>query len=549
MAVLAFEALSFGREFRDDAMVRQQAPHSRRPASLPDEAWPHALFAALELFAHDAELEAVLEPLRQAIDTTAPGWRCRVEIFQNPLDSSRAVRDATLRSIAAQGISGRQPEFISLNNVKRPTLVAPLFATDHHVVGALVLEAGTEDLEPPAFDDALIGLCRLMALFAEDRGALSTQADQDALLRAVADAVPDALIMVDSAGAILSFNAAAETLFGWASDDILGKPVSWIVPDPDGGEETHPLAHFCRRGLHSLLVDRTRFDAVTHEGRLFPVEISVSEVRRSGERRFVGAVRDLTERLEREERLSALGREAEDAARLSAIGEMAASIAHEVNQPLTAIGNYIDAALLKLRAEAGADGGTVELLERARQMVHDGGEVVRRVRRLTQRGVAQFEPLDVDEVVDDTLEHFEPAFRRTRIRLLRERGPAPCHANIDRIQIQQLVSNLLRNAIDAVDGRQPRDVLVSTRLCAEEINLVVEDTGPGVPAEKRGELFQSFTTWRADGLGLGLAISRRIAEAHNGSISYEDVPGGGARFVVRMPLQGGQDGCQSPERS
>jgi two-component system sensor kinase FixL len=509
---------------------------SRKRGHTDASEWPRALFASLELFAHDADLHAVLEPIRCAIEHQIPGWRCRIRRFEAVDVGAEKVEDDALKSIVLAGLVQRRPSFVRLDGLGRRAVAAPLLVSDHHIVGALIMESEDAAVPTPELSPFLIGLCRLMALFIEDRSSLDTMREQSALLEAILDNLPDAVLVTDKAGLVSIFNTAAETLFGWSRQEVIDGPLNKIIPGGDLMEQTDILSGMRLAGLTEQRPCRQRLDAAARDGRHLPIEVSLSTLRQNGEPCFIASVRDVSDDLAREERLADLRRQVEDTARLHSVGEMAASIAHEVNQPLTAIGNYLDAAIMKLNDSGRVDGDVVSLIERARRMTEAGGEVVKRVRRLTEGGPIQLERLELDDPVDETLEHFEPAIRRAHTRLFRERAAMPAIILGDRIQVQQVVSNLLRNALDALDGQNSKQIKVATHVDDAAVRLTVEDSGPGVPPGQREDLFRSFSTSREDGLGLGLAISQRIAAAHGGRIEYTDKPGGGARFILSLPL-------------
>lgn len=232
------------------------------------------------------------------------------------------------------------------------------------------------------------------------------------------------------------------------------------------------------------------------------------------------------------------------AGRLDAMASMAAGVAHEINQPLSAVNSYAHAAQRMLREGRSPD-DVADALERVVKGNERAAAIVRRVRTFLRGGEDERESGDLNALVAEAVDLVVPDYRRHRVGLRSERAPGPLTADIDPVAIRQVVVNLLQNALDAVrmpDAHEPRWARVTTRVadqgqCAE---ILVEDSGPGLPADGRDDLFQPLVTGRSDGTGLGLAIVRSLVEAHEGSVSAEDAPGGGALFRVRLPLGSGQ---------
>jgi len=230
--------------------------------------------------------------------------------------------------------------------------------------------------------------------------------------------------------------------------------------------------------------------------------------------------------------------------RLATMGEMAAGIAHELNQPLAAIANYANAALrLAVKADLASvdpDGDVQMALDQISQQALRAGEIIRRLRALVQNRETRQEPSNLNDVVAEVIGFVAGDAKLNEVRIAIEYDPTMRIALIDRIQIQQIVLNLLRNSIEALieQPRGQREIRIQTTWVAESITLVIQDNGPGVPADLIGRIFDPFCTTKATGTGLGLAISRSIAEAHRGKLSYDSPASGGARFTLTLPFIG-----------
>ena len=228
--------------------------------------------------------------------------------------------------------------------------------------------------------------------------------------------------------------------------------------------------------------------------------------------------------------------------RLATMGEMAAGIAHELNQPLAAIANYANAAL-RLLVAAGPSGGDPDgdirlALDQISMQALRAGEIIRRLRALVQNRETRLEAAEVNELVNEVLGFLQGDLRQGEVRVERELDRSLPIVLLDRIQVQQILLNLIRNAIEAVADRPAAARMVKVVTAGDgpdRLRIEVCDSGPGVPAELVERIFDPFCTTKATGTGLGLAISRTIAEAHQGKLAYEPLPGGGSRFVLQLP--------------
>lgn len=227
------------------------------------------------------------------------------------------------------------------------------------------------------------------------------------------------------------------------------------------------------------------------------------------------------------------------AGRLDAMASMAAGVAHELNQPLSAVNSYAHAAQRMLRAGKSPE-DVAQALERVIRGNERAADIVRRVRAFLRGGEDERETRELNRLVREAIDLVVPEFRRHRVQLTSKREAEALPVDVDPVAIRQVIVNLLQNALDAVQmegARHPAWVRVSTRASddGECVELLVDDSGPGLPHDDRERLFEPLVTGRADGTGLGLAIVRSLVEAHEGRVTAEDADGGGARFRVRLP--------------
>jgi two-component system, LuxR family, sensor kinase FixL len=256
-----------------------------------------------------------------------------------------------------------------------------------------------------------------------------------------------------------------------------------------------------------------------------------------------GTMHDITERKLAEEEMRQGQERLTHVGRLSTMGEMATGLAHEINQPLTAIATYAQAAVRMIDAPGGAD--PEELREPLVQITNQAlraGEVIRRLRAFVKNRVTRTETIDLNRLIEDLRVLAEPDARVNDVRLMVELAPAMPPVSADPVQIQQVLLNLIRNAIDATleAPAAPREILVRSAAAPDAVEVAVIDRAGGIPPDIAPHLFNPFYTTKATGTGLGLAISRSIIRAHRGKLGHRPTPGGGTTFYFTLPpLTGG----------
>jgi two-component system sensor kinase FixL len=361
-------------------------------------------------------------------------------------------------------------------------------------------------------------------------------------LRSILATVPHAMVVIDEHGIVLSFSAAAERLFGYAESEVTGRNVSMLMPSPDREKHDGYIARYLASGVPKIIGIGRIVTGLRADGSTFPMHLSVGEALAGDQRLFTGFVQDLSEKQAIEARLSELQAELIHVSRLSAMGTMASTLAHELNQPLTAIASYGEAAEAVMKAGGELDRAMLgEVLgEMAAQALRAGG-IVRRLREFVTRGELTKSVEDLPKLIEDTaalaLVGSKESNVRTEIRL----DPSAPSVLVDRVQIQQVLINLIRNAIEAMQGCSERRLMITTRsVDGQMVEVSVSDTGHGITPPVRERLFEAFNTSKDSGMGLGLSICRTIVEAHGGKISASERPGGGSVFrftLMRSPSE------------
>ena len=355
-------------------------------------------------------------------------------------------------------------------------------------------------------------------------------------LRAILETAVDAIITIEESGAIESVNPAAERAFGYERDEMVGRNVSMLMPSPYREEHDRHIASYLRTGEARIIGIGREIEAQRRDGSVFPADIAVSEVRLPGRRLFTGIIRDLTERREMEERARLRLEDAAHTARLLELGEMCSGIVHEVSQPLAAVVSYSEGCLRVVRGGRSERAGIEDALSRIVEQGVRAGEIVSRLRYLVRRGGSASRTFDLGEAIVETLLLVDHERRQRRVRIAVHCESGLAEVSADRVQIEQILLNVLRNAFHAVDGAERRQVWIRTsRAGVDRVRVVIEDSGPGLTPELCERVFEAFYTTRPNGLGVGLAISRSLAERHGGRLWAESEGERGARFGLELP--------------
>jgi two-component system, LuxR family, sensor kinase FixL len=386
----------------------------------------------------------------------------------------------------------------------------------------------------PIRDDAgaIIGISKIARDLSEPHRAHQELRQREALLRSILDTVPDALIVINEQGHIQSFSAAAGRLFGYEASEVLNRNVSMLMPSPYREEHDSYLTRYLTTGERRIIGIGRVVVGMRKDGTTFPMELAVGAVNLPNEQLFTGFIRDLTERQDREHRLHELQAELIHVSRLNDLGLMVSALAHEVNQPLAAMANYINGA--RRLFAAGNQGGGQQAIERVAEQADRARQIIRRLRDLVKKSDSEKQresvPFTIGEATALALVGVGQGLKLD-IRVAEDAG----EAIIDKVQIQQVLINLMRNAVEAMATMARRELTVSASRFGDMVEIQVADTGPGLPEQVRARLFQPFVTTKPDGMGVGLSVCRAIVEAHGGELHGGDAAGGGTVFRFTVP--------------
>jgi two-component system, LuxR family, sensor kinase FixL len=358
-------------------------------------------------------------------------------------------------------------------------------------------------------------------------------------LQAILDAAVDGVVLIDHRGSIRAFNRSAERLFGYAAAEVLGRNVSMLMGDAEGAQHDRHIARYLESGVPHVIGRGREVTAQRRAGTPFPAFLSVGVLPSRAKPQFLGFIHDLTPERESQEQQQRLRDRLVVASRLAMVGEIAAGIAHEVNQPLAAITNYAWACQRLLGAsDPDIAEVRVALQEIGTQAVR-AADTIRRLRRLARTPEMRRESTSLNALVSEVAALARSDAARQDVRYELDLAVDLPPLNIDSGQIQQALLNLLWNALHALgaSATSPRQVRIRTRVNAErQVEIDVCDNGPGVPPALAPRLFEPFFTTKPEGTGLGLAMSRTIAESHGGTLQFRANAPTGACFVMKLPV-------------
>ena len=358
-------------------------------------------------------------------------------------------------------------------------------------------------------------------------------------LAALMQAAVDAIVVIETSGKIVAFSRSAERMFGYAAQEVIGLSVSTLMPEPYRSAHAGYVEHYQATGDAHIIGTGREVKAVRKDGSLFPVWLSVGEAKSESGHRFVGIIRDLTEQQAAELERHSLENRLEHVSRLSLLGEMAAGIAHEINQPLTAIANYSQAAR-NIVNRGNQDPRIVNAAcEGITEQVHRAGDVIKNLRKLVRKHEVEKSTLNLQGLVDGVMVLIRADAAHEGVAVESRFADALPDITGNAVQLQQVLLNLTRNAVDAMRDTigRPKKLSIETREAGDgNVEIRVSDRGPGVSSSLEEAIFNPFFTTKQHGLGVGLAISRSIVSAHGGELTYEEREGGGSTFIVSLPI-------------
>jgi len=356
----------------------------------------------------------------------------------------------------------------------------------------------------------------------------------ETLFQALVSTSVDGIMVIDEIGHVLVYSDACARLFGYTAAEVLGHNVRMLMPEPYTSGHDEYLARYRRTGERHVIGIGRDVVGRRKDGSTFPMYLSVGEGHLDGRRIFVGIIHDISGEKERDRRIQELQDELLHATRVTAMGQMSSAIAHELNQPLGAILAYAGALQRLMRAEEPPRAMLQEAVDHVAQDAARAGQIIRRLRafvekRESNRSLENVAALLAEALALGTFGQGMPIGLDT--------APDVPDLFIDKIQIQQVLVNLIRNAVEATEGMADPVIRVTARADGpEHVRIAVADNGPGLSPAVADRLFEPFATTKEGGMGMGLNICRTIVEAHEGRIWAEPRAGGGMVFSFRLPI-------------
>ncbi|MDP6375699.1 MAG: PAS domain S-box protein [Pseudomonadales bacterium] len=359
----------------------------------------------------------------------------------------------------------------------------------------------------------------------------------------VLDTAVDSIVTIDVRGTIQFVNRATLALFAYEESELIGQPLSKLMPDTQRSQHQRYINRYIDTGKAQIIGTGRELIAMDSNGREFPIYLAISEIGTGDEMHFAGIIRDLSEQkaaqaaiIEQRDNLAHVGR-------LSTMGEMTASIAHEINQPLTAIAMYAQASLKLLERDDVDRDKLKRALEKLNIQSLRAGDVIERIQRFVRNEGGTKELVDINALLRELSHLVSADVRMHGLELEFDFADNLTSVFCDSVQVQQVALNLIRNAIDAmaeINCKNGRTIQIATHPSRhdgvkEGIEVAITDSGVGINSEQEKQLFQAFHTTKPHGMGMGLSISRSIIDAHAGTLDFCSNPEHGCTFYFRLP--------------
>lgn len=362
-------------------------------------------------------------------------------------------------------------------------------------------------------------------------------ADAVAFSNAILESAAEAVITIDTGGNIETFNPAAQEMFGYSLQDIRNKNVNILMPEPYHSQHDRYLDSYLATNNPKIIGIGREVRAQRADGSVFPIHLSVSEVTIHQHRKFVGLIRDMTAQREAESNARHQLEQLAHMDRLNMLGEMAAGIAHEINQPLTAISLFSQVG--KRLYDAGNADKLTEIFDKLSEHAERAGTIIERMQTMARPGESSREIIHCNALLEDIarLAEAEARIRDIEVRLVL--SPDVSLVDVDVVQIQQVALNLLRNGMQAmtsvgcVNGNK---IILKTLLRDDgDIEIDVIDSGCGVSEAVAETIFTPFSSTKESGMGMGLCLSKTLVVSHGGQLGYRNNKKAGATFYFTLP--------------
>jgi two-component system, LuxR family, sensor kinase FixL len=365
--------------------------------------------------------------------------------------------------------------------------------------------------------------------------------EREAKLNSILNASIEGIIVIDTKGTIVSVNAAVENIFGYSAEELIGQRVIQLMPITIRKKQDYYLEKYLRIFIPKAIGQIREVEGLRKDGSLVPLDMSIAEFPLDGMQYFSGIVRDVSTRkhqeLQEKEHLEKLAH----VTRLGLMGEMASGIAHEVNQPLSAVVNYTQVCLRFLQNEKPDLEKIGDVMLKANQQALKAGQIIHSMREFVKQRKIQRSIVDINDLIYDAISLFESDFKQHLVAMRFELTKSLPNVFIDRVQIEQVLLNLIRNSVDALkDLPQFTQRQLSIETSLNELNYIVvrvKDNGPGLTPLQQEKILTPFFTTKSAGMGMGLSISRSLVEAHHGTLHFNSKEDKGTTFYFTIPTE------------
>lgn len=365
--------------------------------------------------------------------------------------------------------------------------------------------------------------------------------EREARLHSIFNAAVEGIITINAAGNIVAVNASVSRIFGYGEQELIGCSIIKLLPWTKTKHYRRYLKKYLTTYIPKIVGKITEIEGANKSGTLIPIDLSVSEFSLDGERYVTGMVRDVTLRKEQERHDKALLDELAHVTRLGLMGEMASGIAHEVNQPLSAIASYTQACLNFMQNAQPDMAQLRNILQKTQQQALNAGQIIHRMRDFVKFKTIHRTDVDINSLVHVCIDLCVAELKHNNITQRLELCNDLPLASVDSVQIEQVLINLLRNGIDALKTLPPtmrRQLSIQTNLNnGSTIEVRVKDNGLGIEEQDQKKILTPFFTTKSDGMGMGLSISQSIIKAHEGSLHFNSKTGKGTTFYFTLPVR------------
>jgi two-component system sensor kinase FixL len=365
--------------------------------------------------------------------------------------------------------------------------------------------------------------------------------EREAKLNSILNASIEGIIVIDPAGAIVSVNTAVENIFGYHAEELIGNSIKLLMPIAMRKNQDLYLEKYLRIFIPKALGQIREVEGLRKDGMLVPLDMTVAEFPLDGVRYFSGIVRDVSARKLQEQQEKEHLEKLAHVTRVGLMGEMASGIAHEVNQPLSAVVNYTQVCMRLLQSEKQDMAKIGEIMQKANQQALKAGQIIHSMREFVKHRKIHRSTVDINDLIYDAISLFESDFKQNLISMRFELTKSLPSVFIDRVQIEQVLLNLIRNSIDALkELPQFTQRQLSIESSLNPINYIevrVKDNGPGLTQQQQEKILTPFFTTKSSGMGMGLSISRSLVESHHGTLHFNSKEDKGTTFYFTLPTE------------